>query len=70
MIKTKVVGRLANIPPIYPARITFLDVFGEDIRAIKFFRFTAFPFMGRMLNIAHQFQLNTDFHRAFPENYD
>ncbi|MDG2087960.1 MAG: Asp-tRNA(Asn)/Glu-tRNA(Gln) amidotransferase subunit GatA [Arenicellaceae bacterium] len=24
---------------------------------------------GRMLNIAHQFQLNTDFHRAFPENY-
>jgi len=29
-----------------------VDVFGEDIRAIKFFRFTAFPFMGRMLNIA------------------
>jgi aspartyl-tRNA(Asn)/glutamyl-tRNA(Gln) amidotransferase subunit A len=24
---------------------------------------------GRMLNIAHQFQLNTDFHCAFPENY-
>ncbi len=29
-----------------------VDVFGEDIRAIKFFRFAAFPFMGRMLNIA------------------
>jgi aspartyl-tRNA(Asn)/glutamyl-tRNA(Gln) amidotransferase subunit A len=24
---------------------------------------------GRMLNIAYQFQLNTDFHRAFPEAY-
>jgi len=29
-----------------------VDVFGEKIRDIKFFRFTAFPFMGRMLNIA------------------
>ncbi len=29
-----------------------VDVFGEDIRAIKFFRFATFPFMGRMLNIA------------------
>ena len=29
-----------------------VDVFGEEIRNIKFFRFTAFPFMGRMLNIA------------------
>ena len=29
------------------------------------------PYMeeGRMLNLAHQFQLNTDFHRAFPEAY-
>lgn len=29
-----------------------VDVFGEDIRDIKFFRFAAFPFKGRMLNIA------------------
>lgn len=29
-----------------------VDVFGSEIRDIKFFRFKAFPFMGRMLNIA------------------
>lgn len=29
-----------------------VDVFGEAIRDIKFFRFAAFPFKGRMLNIA------------------
>lgn len=29
-----------------------VDVFGEEIRDIKFFRFAAFPFKGRMLNIA------------------
>jgi len=29
-----------------------VEVFGEDIRTIKFFRFAAFPFVGRMLNIA------------------
>ncbi len=29
-----------------------VDVFGPEIRDIKFFRFTAFPFMGRILNIA------------------
>lgn len=29
-----------------------VDVFGPGIRDVKFFRFTAFPFMGRMLNIA------------------
>ena len=29
-----------------------VDVFGSAIRDIKFFRFAAFPFMGRMLNIA------------------
>jgi dimethylsulfoniopropionate demethylase len=29
-----------------------VDVFGAEIRDIKFFRFSAFPFMGRMLNIA------------------
>lgn len=29
-----------------------VDVFGEPIRDIKFFRFAAFPFKGRMLNIA------------------
>ena len=29
-----------------------VDVFGPEIREIKFFRFKAFPFMGRMLNIA------------------
>ena len=29
-----------------------VEVFGEEIRDIKFFRFQAFPFKGRMLNIA------------------
>ncbi len=29
-----------------------VDVFGEEIRDIKFFQFKAFPFEGRMLNIA------------------
>ena len=29
-----------------------VDVFGEDIRNIRFFHFKAFPFKGRMLNIA------------------
>jgi len=29
-----------------------VDVFGDEIRDIKFFRFKAFPFKGRMLNIA------------------
>ncbi len=29
-----------------------VDVFGPEIRDIKFFRFAAFPFKGRMLNIA------------------